>query len=72
MPSCIMMTRIMNFLNRLAEMERLERLMALTEGGLAVVYGRRPGHEALHHSAGVADRGPARSAARRARVSRAS
>jgi AAA+ ATPase superfamily predicted ATPase len=31
----------MNFLDRLAEMDRLERLMALPEGGLAVVYGRR-------------------------------
>ncbi len=31
----------MKFLNRLAEMDRLERLMGLPEGGLAVVYGRR-------------------------------
>jgi AAA+ ATPase superfamily predicted ATPase len=38
---CIMLVRIMKFLDRLAEMERLERLMAQPDGGLAVVYGRR-------------------------------
>jgi len=31
----------MKFLNRLAEMKRLERLMRQAEGGLAVIYGRR-------------------------------
>jgi uncharacterized protein len=36
-----MMIRIMRFVDRQAEMERLERLAALPEGGLAVVYGRR-------------------------------
>jgi AAA+ ATPase superfamily predicted ATPase len=36
-----MMACIMRFLDRRAEMERLERLMELPEGGLAVVYGRR-------------------------------
>jgi len=36
-----MLTGIMIFLNRHAELARLDRLMALPEGGLAVVYGRR-------------------------------
>ena len=37
----IMMASIMLFLNRTAEMERLDRLAAREGGGLAVVYGRR-------------------------------
>src|SRR6185295_11651812 len=37
----IMLGCIMKFLNRAAEMERLERLARREGGGLAVVYGRR-------------------------------
>jgi uncharacterized protein len=37
----IMLRCIMRFLNRTAEMERLERLASREGGGLAVVYGRR-------------------------------
>ena len=31
----------MDFVDRIEEMQRLDRLMARGEGGLAVVYGRR-------------------------------
>src|SRR6185312_13216098 len=41
MQTCIMLSCIMIFVNRLQEMERLDRLSALEDGGLAVVYGRR-------------------------------
>ncbi len=41
MRTCIMLSCIMIFVNRLQEMERLDRLAAREEGGLAVVYGRR-------------------------------
>lgn len=41
MQTCIMLLCIMIFVDRLQEMERLDRLTALEEGGLAVVYGRR-------------------------------
>ncbi|HSS79007.1 MAG TPA: ATP-binding protein, partial [Thermoanaerobaculia bacterium] len=41
MQTCIMLSCIMIFVDRLQEMERLDRLSALEEGGLAVVYGRR-------------------------------
>jgi uncharacterized protein len=37
----IMLCCIIRFLNRTAEMERLERLASREGGGLAVVYGRR-------------------------------
>jgi len=37
----IMLARIMKFLNRLDEMERLDRLAARQGGGLVIVYGRR-------------------------------
>ncbi len=41
MQICIMLACIMLFLNRQLELDRLDRLMAAREGGLAVVYGRR-------------------------------
>lgn len=41
MQRCIMLIRIMLFLNRHAEIDRLDRLMAVPDGGLAVVFGRR-------------------------------
>lgn len=41
MQLCIILICIMKFVNRHAEMDRLERLMRHAEGGLAVVYGRR-------------------------------
>jgi uncharacterized protein len=41
MQTCIMLRRIMFFVDRLEEMERLDRLAASEDGGLAVVYGRR-------------------------------
>lgn len=36
-----MLVCIMLFLNRQAELERLDRLMQRPDGGLAVIYGRR-------------------------------
>lgn len=41
MPHSIMLYGIMRFLNRQPELERLDRLMASRDGGLAVIFGRR-------------------------------
>jgi uncharacterized protein len=41
MPARIMLPCIMKFIDRQDELERLDRLAAAEEGGLAVVYGRR-------------------------------
>ena len=41
MHACIMLSCIMNFIDRTEEMERLGRLVERNEGSLAVVYGRR-------------------------------
>jgi uncharacterized protein len=41
MQECIMLTCIMKFVNREAELRRLDALTRADEGGLAVVYGRR-------------------------------